>query len=56
MTQKRKTELMKYKAGVSVLKKWLSDGLISAADYARIEEIIAVKYGVSLCSIWRELP
>lgn len=56
MTRERKTELMKYKAVVAVLKKWMSDGHISVADYTKIEEKIACKYGVSLCSIWRELP
>ncbi len=56
MTQDRKTELMKYKAIVAVLKKWLSDGHITVDDYAKIEENLAVKYNVSLCSIWRELP
>lgn len=56
MTQARKTDLMTYKAVVAVFKKWLSEGYISALDYAKIEEHIAVKYGVSLCSIWRESP
>lgn len=56
MTQERKTDLMKYKAVVAVLQKWLSDGYISAVDYTKIEENIAGKYGISLCSIWRESP
>jgi len=47
---------MRYKAVVAVLKKWLSEGHISAADYAKIEEKAAIKYSISLCSIWRELP
>lgn len=55
MTQERKTELMTYKATASVLKKWLSKGLISLADYTKTEAVIAVKYRISLCSIWREL-
>ena len=56
MTQERKTELMKYKAVISVLQQWLNNGYITTADYAKIEEKIADKYNVSLCSIWRELP
>ena len=56
MTQDRKTELMKYKAVVAVLRRWLSDGHITIHDYAKLEENLAVKYRVSLCSIWRELP
>lgn len=56
MTQDRKTNLMKYKAVAAVLKKWLSDGHISTDDYAKIEAKAAAKYGVALCSIWRELP
>ena len=55
MTQERKTELMKYKAVISVLQQWLNNGYITTADYAKIEEKIADKYNVSLCSIWREL-
>lgn len=56
MTQDRKTDLMKYKAVVAVLKKWLSEGHISTGDYAKIEAKAAKKYDISLCSIWRELP
>jgi hypothetical protein len=56
MTLDRKTNLMRYKAVVAVLKKWLSEGHISATDYAKIEEKAAIKYSISLCSIWRELP
>jgi len=56
MTQDRKTELMKYKAVVAVLRRWLSEGHITIRDYAKLEENLAVKYRVSLCSIWRELP
>lgn len=56
MTLDRKTNLMKYKAVVAVLKKWLSEGHISVADYAKIEEKTAARYSISLCSIWRELP
>ncbi len=56
MTQDRKTELMKYKAGVAGLRSWLSERHITIRDYAKLEEKLAVKYRVSLCSIWRELP
>lgn len=56
MTRDRKTELMKYKAVVSVLQRWLSEGQITVCDYAKIEEKLAVKYRVSLFSIWREFP
>ena len=56
MKQDRKTELMKYKAVVAVLRRWLSEGHITIRDYAKLEENLAVKYRVSLCSIWRELP
>jgi len=56
MMQDRKTELMKYKAVVAVLRRWLSEGHITVRDYAKLEEKLAVKYRVSLCSICRELP
>ena len=56
MTRERQEAVMAYKASVTVFKNWLADGLISTQDYIRIEQILAVKYELSSCSIWRESP
>jgi lambda repressor-like predicted transcriptional regulator len=56
MTRERRQAIMAYKSTVAVFRKWLSYGLISQTDYSRIERIIAEKYGLSSCSIWRESP
>jgi hypothetical protein len=47
------TSVMLYKTTVAVFKKWLEQGLISHDEYVVIDAIIAEKYGLSLCSIYR---
>ena len=48
-----KTEaLMRYKAAVSVFKKWLSSGFITKRDFDIINTNTAEKYGISLSSIY----
>ena len=42
-----------YSAAASVFSKWLLDGIISEAEYEQIDEIVASKYGLSSCSIYR---
>jgi hypothetical protein len=42
-----------YKAAISVFLKWLDEGFITEDDFAIIDTIIASKYGISLCSIYR---
>ncbi len=34
----------------------LKKGIISREEYRKIDEIIAKKYGISLCSIFRNIP
>jgi len=46
--------VMRYKAAVSVFSKWLSNGIISGDEFNIIDTMIASKYGLSLCSIYRE--
>lgn len=46
--------ILRYKASMSVFKKWAVDGLIGADDLLAIDTKIAEKYGVSLSSIYRE--
>ena len=43
-----------YKRTMMVAKKLLSDGIITAEEYRKIDTIIAKKYGVNSCSIYRQ--
>lgn len=53
MNDEKKTAIILYKATVVVFKKWLAQGLISQTEYDIIDTIIAEKYGLSSCSIYR---
>lgn len=43
-----------YKRTMLITKKLLSDGIISANEYNKIDTIIAKKYGVNSCSLYRQ--
>lgn len=45
-----------YKRTMSIVDSMLSRGIISAEDYLKIDKIIANKYGVNSCSIYRQKP
>ena len=47
--------VMHYKAAVTVFAKWLAEGLISKEEFTEINSMIATKYGISLCSIYRDI-
>lgn len=42
-----------YHTAMTLAKSMLEKGIISAKDYAHIDTIIAKKYGVNSCSIYR---
>ena len=42
-----------YTAALAVFRKWLAEGIITEEELAKIETIIAEKYGLSSCSIYR---
>ncbi len=44
----------RYKASMSVFKKWLDGGVITQADLRSIDTMLALKYGLSSCSIFLE--
>ena len=46
--------ILRYKTAMSVFKKWLSDGVISADDLLEIDTMLAQKYGLSTRSIFLE--
>jgi hypothetical protein len=42
-----------YRAAVSVFRKWLDEGIITGREFTQIDNAIAEKYGLPLCSIYR---
>ena len=46
--------ILRYKASMSVFKKWLNDGVITETDLRSINTMLAKKYGLSSCSIFLE--
>lgn len=45
--------LFAYQTAMALARNMRSKGLISAKEYAKIDTIIAEKYGISSCSIFR---
>ena len=45
--------LLAYQVAMALARSMRSKGLISAKEYAKIDTIIANKYGISSCSIFR---
>lgn len=43
-----------YKRTMLIANNLLIRGIISAEDYCKIDKIIADKYGINSCSIYRE--
>lgn len=45
--------LISYQTTMSMIRKMLSDGLVSEDEYRQIDTIMSKRYGVSLSSIFR---
>ena len=45
--------LARYKASTAVFRGMVTNGVLSEADYEKSRDILANKYGLSLCSIFR---
>lgn len=45
--------LMRYRTSTAVFRTMVSRGILTEEDYAKSCEILAKKYGLSLCSIFR---
>lgn len=43
-----------YRTAMSLAKEMLNRGIICPEEYAVIDTIMAKKYGLSSCTIWRE--
>lgn len=46
-------QLCAYKLSMQMAKSMLGKGVISQGDYSKIDKIIAKKYGINSCSIYR---
>lgn len=45
--------VIRYRTAMSVFSRWLTDGIISEDELSKIDDMIAEKYGLSSCSIYR---
>ncbi|MBS3874082.1 MAG: hypothetical protein KGZ48_10845 [Dethiobacter sp.] len=50
----RERAILNYQTAVTVFRQWLAQGLISPGELDELEATIALKYGLSSCSIYRE--
>lgn len=46
--------IMDYKISIAVFRNFLKMGLMTTEEFGQAEQILAKKYRVSLCSIFRE--
>ncbi len=46
--------IVEYKVSVAVFRNFLKTGLITTDEFKQAEQMLAQKYGLSLCSIFRE--
>jgi len=45
--------IIHYRTAVAVFRKWLAEGIITEDELLKIDTLIAQKYGLSSCSIYR---
>lgn len=45
--------ILQYKAAMAIIQTWADKGVLTADDLARIRDVLAEKYGLSLDSIYR---
>lgn len=48
-------KVIDYKISVAVFRNFLKMGLMTPDEFVQAERILAEKYGLSLCSIFREI-
>lgn len=53
MNKDYSSRLERYIASMLQFKNMLSSGILTPDDYAEIDTILAEKYGISSCSIYR---
>lgn len=49
-----KVRVFNYKLAMSLANRLFHEGTISKKEYTRIDTIMTKKYGLSLCSVFRE--
>lgn len=49
-------KILEYKVSLAVFRNFLKMGLLTEEEYGQAEQILAEKCGLSLCSIFREIP
>lgn len=47
------TRLLRYRTSTTVFRSMVKNGILTKADYRKCCDILAEKYGISLCSIFR---
>ena len=45
--------LMRFRTSTAVFRTMMKNGVLSEEDYRKSRDILAEKYGISLCSIFR---
>ena len=45
--------LLRYRTSATVFRSMVKNGILAEADYQKCCDILAEKYGISLCSIFR---
>jgi len=56
MKTKNYEKICAYKRTMTIANLMLSRGIITPEEYLKIDKIIANKYGVNSCSIYRQKP
>lgn len=56
MKSKTIQNISAYMVSVSIFRKFMIDGLISEDQFRKCESKIVKQYGISLCSIYRDIP
>ena len=46
------TRLLRYRTSTTVFRSMVKNGILTGADYQKCCDILAKKYGISLCSIF----
>ena len=47
------TRLLRYRTSTTVFRSMVKNGVLTETDYRKSCDILAKKYGISLCSIFR---
>lgn len=47
------TRLLRYRTSTTIFRSMVKNGILTEADYQKCCDILAKKYGISLCSIFR---